>query len=189
MRTHRGVRHRIHQTQRTGDKGKTLVKWCKKIMIPHRKDKFIPLNVEQHHHHSMPAFPPPNIEPNTTRQNALESNNDMMDESQDPAKASVFERAVELNWLKRVFAQRRQQRQRDIVHIRSSFNEQQHDAKQQQQDAEEQSSVVVPPPLFPSESTLNISALFDDPEGKVIGMKRRSLSKYLVSFNRERGIK
>lgn len=166
MRTHRGVRHRIHQTQRTGDKGKTLVKWCKKIMIPHRKDKFIPLNVEQHHH-SMPAFPPPNIEPNTTRQNALESNNDVMDESQDPAKASVFERAVELNWWKRVFAQRRQQRQR---HTRSSFNDQQqHDAKHKQQhDAEgEQSSVVVPPPLFPSESTLNISALFDDPEGNL----------------------
>lgn len=169
MRTHRGVRHRIHQTQRTGDKGKTLVKWCKKIMIPHRKDKFIPLNVEQHHHHSMPAFPappPPNIEPNTTRQNDLQqsSNNDMMDESQDPAKASVFERAVELNWLKRVFAQRRQQRQKDIMQLQSSSNEQQHDAKEH--DAEEQSSVVVPPPLFPSESTLNISALFDDPEGK-----------------------
>lgn len=88
----------------------------------------------------------------------------MMDESQDPAKASVFERAVELNWLKRVFAQRRQQRQKDIMQLQSSSNEQQHDAKKH--DAEEQSSVVVPPPLFPSESTLNISALFDDPEEK-----------------------
>ena len=161
MRAHRGGRHRFHQTQRTADKGKTLVKWCKKIMIPDRKDKFIPLNVEQHHH-SMPAFPPPDIESNITRQNALQSNNDIMDENQDPSKASIFERAVELNWLKRVFTQRRQQR--DIVYMQSSFNEQ-HDAKQQH-DIEEQSSVVVPPPLFPSESTLNISALFDDPEGK-----------------------